>query len=494
MRTLLIVVFVAVPAQAEFKRLHAERASASSFLESNWNKYQENYHPSYVLDDDPTTAWVEGADGDGVGESLTIRLSPLKKAKALRLVITPGYQKSKGLFAANGTPTKLGVHVEGPAHETSIDTELTLAPKWGTQTFEVPLTGGLASLTLTLLEVRAGKTYKDTCLSDVQVFVDSEVPYDKRVEEAKRQAMLTWKKERLATAKYFASLPPTYPFAANTFGWKRSAPVVLSRRYSKVWVKEGDFATEGTRNPKFVELDVAIDSGAVPGELDEAEKAELKALRTLTKEPKAGKWFSVSSKGTTRLPEGLIDGALIETFPPALAPLVRASDLTLFEAAKNELVIAKPSAQALNHGERGFTTLSTLRLLEGTPASPRRALVKHLEVYFERSDYEIGTWALLTWGEDGLLRRMVLWREEVETSGGGRNMNLDAPEKDWPPEVTTLRRRVAEAWAFTVADGKIGAIRQRVVRSEIGSPEGYGLSADEGISTIVTTFEPKAKK
>ena len=82
---LLAVLLFASSAFADFKRLHAERATASSFLESNWNKYQENYHPTYVLDDDAKTAWVEGADGDGVGESLTVQLSALKSAKALRL-------------------------------------------------------------------------------------------------------------------------------------------------------------------------------------------------------------------------------------------------------------------------------------------------------------------------------------------------------------------------------------------------------------------------
>ncbi len=123
MRTFFCLVLVASAAHADFKRLHAERATATSFLESNWNKYQENYHPTYVLDDDPSTAWVEGAEGDGVGQSLTVKVSALKKANALKLVITPGYQKSKALFAANGTPTQLGLEVRSNAGDVTTKTE-----------------------------------------------------------------------------------------------------------------------------------------------------------------------------------------------------------------------------------------------------------------------------------------------------------------------------------------------------------------------------------
>jgi hypothetical protein len=230
MRVFTLIFLLAGAAHADFKRLHAERASATSFLESTWNRFQENYHPTYVLDDDPKTAWVEGVEGDGVGQSLSVSLSALKKARALRLVITPGYQKSKALFAANGAPTSLTVTVQGPAKEPSATTTLTLKPVWGAQTFDVPLSGGLATVTLTIAAVRAGTTYKDTCVSDVQFFVDSDVPYDKRVEEARHAAMLAWKKERFAAAKEFAALPATWPFAATSYDLNVGEPDRKSTR------------------------------------------------------------------------------------------------------------------------------------------------------------------------------------------------------------------------------------------------------------------------
>src|SRR5262245_20648523 len=96
-------------ALADYQRLYADQAKASSYLKSNWNKYEENYHPNYVLDDDPKTAWVEGVDGNGEGETLSLEVSPLKTAKRVKLVVFNGYQKSKALLEANAAPEKLTV-------------------------------------------------------------------------------------------------------------------------------------------------------------------------------------------------------------------------------------------------------------------------------------------------------------------------------------------------------------------------------------------------
>ena len=64
-----------------WKPLRSASASATSFLQNNWNRFEENYHPSYVLDENPATAWVEGAAGFGVDESITIPLSAVRVAR-----------------------------------------------------------------------------------------------------------------------------------------------------------------------------------------------------------------------------------------------------------------------------------------------------------------------------------------------------------------------------------------------------------------------------
>lgn len=477
-------------AQADFKRLHAERATSSSFLESNWNKYQENYHPTYVLDDDPSTAWVEGAEGDGVGEALTVPVSALKAAKALRLVITPGYQKSKGLFAANGTPTALELVVRDANDKVTMTKALAVAAKWGAQTFDVPLSGGLASVTLIVKDVKPGTKYRDTCISDVQLFVDSDVPYDKRVEDAKRVAMVAWKKERLAAAKYFGSLPATYPFMASTYDVKDEAPKVLGKRYAKVSESNGEGGwLKGVRDPKFVELDVMVDSSTLPADFDADDQAALKELRALVKDSKGGRWFSVSAKTVPRMPDGLVDLLI-----PEVMTVVRSSDATFFEARKPELELKLKPVTRENVVPRE-AALSTLKLLEGTPTAPKRAFAKHVEVIFERSDYEVTSWLLFQWGDDGLLRRVAVWREEFEVRGGGRNMEPGFDPKEYPPEVRTPTRMAAEVWRLSVAEGKVAGIARRTLFSNIGDAQSIeGLQADEGISAMGNVFTPRMKK
>lgn len=473
---LLCLVVLPFTAAAEFKRLHSDQATASSFLESNWNKYQENYHPTYVLDDDPKTAWVEGAEGDGVGESLTVRVSSLRQARAVRLVLTPGYQKSKDLFAANGFPTKVELVVRDATDGVTAKQDLTLAPKWGPQTFDVPVKGGVASMTLTLREVKPGTKYKDTCVSDLQLFVDSDVPYDARVEEARRTAMLAWKKERLDTAKYFSTLPKEYPWSSASFT-PRDLPgrLVLPRFVAK---KE---------NPDFLELGVWLERNPLPAEFDAEATAALKELRALVKYSKGGAWFSVTAKSTVA-PDGLRDSGL----PRELLSLVRNSDLTLFEARGELEVTLRSSKLPGQDWVSRRVGLSSMKLLEGKPTAPKKLFGKLMEVTYERSDYETTTWVLASWGDDGLLRRLTLWREADEVSGGGRMREEGASLAD-DPEV---RRHVEDAvlvWAFDVTNGKLSSATQTVLASN-PPEEDSEPQADDGLRFYGTRYGTRAKK
>ena len=83
------------------RRLYSDAIDASSFLWGDWNRFVENYHPNYVGDDDPKTAWVEGVPGSGAGQWVRLQVTPLDGTTRVRLKIRNGYQKSKELFAAN---------------------------------------------------------------------------------------------------------------------------------------------------------------------------------------------------------------------------------------------------------------------------------------------------------------------------------------------------------------------------------------------------------
>ena len=85
MLALLLSTVLCTPAHAEgpdWKVLRQTEVQASSFLQSNWNKYSENYHPNYVADENPSTAWVEGVTGNGEGESIVLPTNPIKSARA----------------------------------------------------------------------------------------------------------------------------------------------------------------------------------------------------------------------------------------------------------------------------------------------------------------------------------------------------------------------------------------------------------------------------
>jgi len=399
MRSVLLTLLVpSIAAAGGFQRLHAEEASASSFLKSNWNKYEENYHPSYVLDDDPKTAWVEGAEGDGLGESLTVPVSALRSARAIRVVIFNGYQKSPALLSANAAPKQLTVTVRGPGGQPSARQQLTLERKMGPQSFDIPVTGGVAEVVFTLDSVHAGSKYRDTCVSDIQVFVDSDVPYNAAAEKGKRERMLQWKKDRVATAKYFASLPKTYPYASTQFEEKRDYSI-LSLRYAEVEDKDDDGEFEKKVHAKdFVPLMTQIQQGKIVGPMAEGDKALLKELEGLVRAgpPKTGKWYSLARQGRTVLPEGL-------DLSPLMEPLLHPGDMTLFEAKGQGSVTPKISHQE-GYGEG--EVLSNLLMLEGSATAPKKVFFTYKHSVSDRS-LSTTTLHAIAIVSEGKLQRLV---------------------------------------------------------------------------------------
>ena len=57
------------------------------------------YQPDNVLDQSLATAWIEGANGPGIGE--WIRCDFAREVKLKRIIITPGYFKTPGIWKQN---------------------------------------------------------------------------------------------------------------------------------------------------------------------------------------------------------------------------------------------------------------------------------------------------------------------------------------------------------------------------------------------------------
>jgi hypothetical protein len=201
--SLLLCVAAASPALAAEpveRRLYPAAVEASSFLWNDFNKFQENYHPNYLVDGDPKTAWVEGAKGAGAGEWVRLKLTPLEGATQVRLKLRNGYQKSPGLFRANARAKTVTVKVlpGGAAKQVALKD----AEGWQDVTVAVPAQK-VEAVELRVDEVYPGTKYEDLCLSDAQVFVTATTRDNPAFEKAKLDQIKKWKAERVAAAKAF---------------------------------------------------------------------------------------------------------------------------------------------------------------------------------------------------------------------------------------------------------------------------------------------------
>jgi hypothetical protein len=201
---LVITAALATPAWAKpatERRLYSDQVDSSSFLWNDWNKFQENYHPNYVADDDPKTAWTEGVDSSGAGEWIRIRVTELPDTSKVRLRIRNGYQKSDKLFAANARAKEVVVTLQPGGHSKTFT--LQDAQGWQEVVIERPAAAKLESIELKATSVYEGTKYTDLCISDVQVFATSTARENPSFEKSKRKKLLAWKSERVKAAKLF---------------------------------------------------------------------------------------------------------------------------------------------------------------------------------------------------------------------------------------------------------------------------------------------------
>ena len=179
------------------RRLYADRIEASSFLWTDWNKFQENYHPNYILDGDPATAWVEGADSSGAGEWVRVHLSPVEGASRVRLRIRNGYHKSRALHRKNARLAAVEVRAlpSGARHTATLEDTM----GWQEIAFDMPA-ARLEAIELLARDVVEGSRYTDLCVSDLEIFVTGLTVENPAFEKAKLEELLAWKRNRIAAA------------------------------------------------------------------------------------------------------------------------------------------------------------------------------------------------------------------------------------------------------------------------------------------------------
>ena len=166
-----------------------DREQARSNYSNAFLAWTCRYAPDKARDGDTTTAWVEGAEGHGIGAVLVVPYD--RPGSGVR--IWAGYGKSAALFRANGRPKDIRVHViaVGNVFANAYDsmyasgadgayTDLTvvgahastLRDHNGYQRLPLPQgeydQAGTYLIAIELLSVYPGTRYEDTCITEVR--------------------------------------------------------------------------------------------------------------------------------------------------------------------------------------------------------------------------------------------------------------------------------------------------------------------------------------
>lgn len=153
-------------------------ATASSTLSP-----ADRYGAGNAVDGRPDTAWVEGADGSGVGEKLTL-VPTAPRSPPRGIAITWGYAKSPATWDENNrarTVRFTAFHVADPDAVPSMSWDLAvdadappLAPVffdlWCECTQNMACDEGFDRFEIEILGVDGGSKYDDTAISEVAVY------------------------------------------------------------------------------------------------------------------------------------------------------------------------------------------------------------------------------------------------------------------------------------------------------------------------------------
>ncbi len=185
MRTLsivLVAVFLTIPAQL----LAGVQASSHLVLS---NKPAGTYAAANLVDSRLDTVWIEGAEGEGIGESFTL---DLPRSKVVQVLIFPGHGKSERMFKKYCRLKEVSLSffsTDDSRHPRPVKQQnfvfedafkMQAIPVEGVQLGE-ELFGG--QLTVTIRSVYPGKDFsKDTAVAEVKVVLE-EWPAQKAVKE-----------------------------------------------------------------------------------------------------------------------------------------------------------------------------------------------------------------------------------------------------------------------------------------------------------------------
>ena len=136
-----------------------ETYCASSVLKP---QFGNSYGPENLFSGPASSAWVEGRQGNGVGEWITVEFDGLRTVRSI--VVRNGYQKSEDVFGKNNRVRHLrAVFSQGESHT------LTLQDRSGSETLMLPQPVRAYWVKFIIDEVWAGNRYTDTAMTKLVV-------------------------------------------------------------------------------------------------------------------------------------------------------------------------------------------------------------------------------------------------------------------------------------------------------------------------------------
>ena len=123
------------------------------------------YGPANMFDGRLDTAWVEGVEGVGVGEQLTIAFDEDRLVSGISLL--NGYHKSNDLFAKNGRITEIYLDTSDGQQ---LDAQI--ADDAGEQVLSFDRPVQLKWLSIEIASAVAGTKYTDTAISELRVLFE----------------------------------------------------------------------------------------------------------------------------------------------------------------------------------------------------------------------------------------------------------------------------------------------------------------------------------
>lgn len=139
------------------------RVSASSVLGDQLGK---NYKPENLIDCDTTTAWVENASGDGIGEWVLLEADSPQTVSGMH--IANGYWSRDDLYEKNSKITRLKLSFSDGSE---CEYNITAYPSRGSwNVILLPEPVRTTYIRIEILAAETGSLYTDTCVSEIEVF------------------------------------------------------------------------------------------------------------------------------------------------------------------------------------------------------------------------------------------------------------------------------------------------------------------------------------